>query len=218
MLSRRYLAAALALLVALSAIPAYAVPVSVGDKREQAQRIKSQVDALDDKVEVAAEDYNEAYEQHAAIAAKIKSTQAELDKTNARIGTLQTHLAVRASSMYRSGPAGFVEVLLGAKDFDELATTWDLLTDMNEREARDVSDLKEARATAERYQKDLATQEAAAAEKVAEMKAKKSAIEAQLSERKSMLTGLENEIAAIEAAEEARAAAAARASSSFWAA
>ncbi|MHB9002485.1 MAG: C40 family peptidase [Coriobacteriia bacterium] len=146
--------------------------------------------------------------------AKIKRTQAELDKANARITTLQGHLSVRAKSMYRSGPVGIVEVLLGANDFDEFAATWDFLKNLNQQEAESVSELKETKAKAEQYKNDLADQEASAAKTVDEMAAKKRAIQTKLNNRKGMLAGLENEIAALEAAEaaaEARALAAASA-------
>lgn len=195
----------------MGAVPAYAAP-SLTDKRDQARTVKTQIDALDSKVEIAAEAYNDANIKHKAILSKIKSTQTELDAANARIGTLQTHLNIRANSMYRSGPTGFLEVLLGAEDFEEFATTWDLLRDMNEREASDIASLKETRAKAEGYKKDLATQEAASKSTLELMASKKKSIEAQLASRKKMLSGLESEVAAIEAEAEARARAAAAAS------
>ncbi len=202
--TKTIIATSLVCIMLMGAVPAYAAP-TLTDKRGEASRIKAQVDALDDKVEIAAEAYNEADDRHDAIIAKMGRTQADLDKANARIGVLQTQLTVRASSMYRSGPAGFIEVLLGAEDFAEFATTWDLLRDMNERDALGVADLKETRAKAERYKKDLADQEAESKKVVNLMASKKKAIEKQLAQRKSMLSGLENEVAALEAEAEARA-------------
>lgn len=115
--------------------------------------------------------------------------------------------------MYRSGPVGIVEVLLGANDFDEFAATWDFLKNLNEQEADSVSELKDTRAKVEGLKKDLAGQEAAAAKTVDQMAANKADIKGKLAEQKSLYAGLENEIAALEAAEaaeEARALAAAR--------
>jgi len=195
----------------MGVVPAHAAP-TISDKRDEARTVKTQIDALDAKVEVAAEAYNEASDKHDAIVAKIASTQKELDKANARIDTLQGHLSVRATSMYRSGPTGFLEVLLGSEDFEQFATTWDLLREMNDREAADVAALKDTREKAERYKKDLATQEAASKKVVDQMATKKKSIEKQLAQRKSMLKGLESEVAALEAEAEARARASAAAS------
>lgn len=205
------MALVVALTVAFSAIPAYGVPL-VSDKRAEAQRVKAQVDELDTKVEIAAEAYNEANAVHQTLVAEINETEAQLAKTTARIETLQGYLAVRTNSMYRSGPTGFLEVLFGAEDFEQFAATWDLLREMNEREAANVSELKAARVEAERMKAELAEREAQAKAVLDQMAANKASIEAQLAERKRMLSGLESEIAAIEAAEAARAAAAARAS------
>jgi cell wall-associated NlpC family hydrolase len=102
-------------------------------------------------------------------------------------------------------------VLLGASDFEQFAATWDVLRDINERDAQSISALAKARAEAEAAEKQLAAQEEEAKKAVEQMASKKASIEAQLAERKRMLSGLEDEIARIEAAERARAEAAARA-------
>lgn len=183
----------------------------MSDKRDEAIRVKKQVDNLDAKVEVAAEAYNEAYAAHSKLVSQIDSTKSKLKKTNKRIDELQTMLSTRANSMYRNGPLSFVEVLLGANDFGELAATWDLLTDLNRRDADATVELKEARAEAEAHAKELGAREVEAKKVLDRMAAKKRSIEKDLADRKRMLTGLESEIAAIEAADRARAAAAAAA-------
>ena len=207
---RTSIALAMALVLVVGALPAYAVP-SISDRRDEAVRVKAQIDELDRQVEVAAEAYNEANAEHKGIVSRISKTQEQLDKTNARIGTLQTHLSVRASSMYRSGPLSFLEVLLETEDFEDFASTWDLLRDMNEQEASDVASLKVARAEAQKAKKQLAADEAEAKKVLDKMAANKRAIEGKLADRKSKLNGIESEIAALESAEQARAAAAARA-------
>ena len=191
-----------------SALPAHAVPTS-SDKRAEASRVKSQIDELDRKVEIASEAYNEANAKHAALVADIQETQSRLDAANARIAELQGMLSTRANSMYRSGPLSFVEVLFGATSFEEFSSTWDVLTDINDSEAEAVAELKVTRAEAERSREELAAREAEAKTVLNQMASNKSSIEAQLSTRKSMLSGLESEIAQLEAAESARQAAAA---------
>ncbi|MDZ4063441.1 MAG: hypothetical protein U1E22_02130, partial [Coriobacteriia bacterium] len=67
----------------------------MSDKRDEAIRVKKQVDNLDAKVEIAAEAYNEAYATHADLVSQIGSTKAKLKKTNKRIDELQTMLSTR---------------------------------------------------------------------------------------------------------------------------
>jgi len=201
-------AAVVAVLVGVA--PAVAAP-TVSDKQAEARRVKSQIDELDRKVEIAAEAYNEANMKHAAIVADIQETQAELDAANARIGELDVMLSTRAESMYRSGPLSFLEVLLDASSFEEFASTWDLLTDINAGDAEAIAELKAVRREAERTANVLADREAEAKAVLDQMTANKNAVESQLAERQRLLAGIEGEIQALEAAEQARAEAAARA-------
>jgi len=189
--------------------PALATPGS--DKREQARQVKQQVDALDEKVEIAAEAYNEARSKHQKLTSEMEATRARIAEQSAIIDDLQSSLNARAGSIYRTGRLSFLEVLLGARDFDQFATVWDVLRDINERDAESITALSQARAEARAAEEQLASQEAEAKQVVEQMAANKASIESQLAERKRMLSGLEAEIARIEAAERARAEAAARA-------
>jgi len=194
---------------ALSAVPAFGSPAAT--KREEARQVKQQIDALDIEVELAAEEYNEARIKHQALVADIAETQTRIAETAAVIDDLQDRLGSRAESMYRNGPLSFLEVLLGARDFDQFATVWSLLRDMNDRDASDVEELAAARLELQAAEKRLEEQEAVANAVVDRMAENKAAIERKLADRKRKLAGLEAEIAAIEAAERARAEAAARA-------
>ncbi len=200
--TRRNVVCALLLSAALliNATPAVAVPSS---KLDQARAVKSQVDALDARVERASERYNEAADKHAKLLVQKRAAEKKLKKVRARMDVVQKHLNVRARSMYRSGPMGFVDVLLGAQSFDEFAATWDVLRDLNESDAASVAELKSLRAEAKAAHKTLAAKEKAASHQVAIMRTNRNAILDKLAERKRKLAGLESEIAALERAEEA---------------
>lgn len=195
------------------AAPASGVPLD--DKRAQAAQIKTQIDALDQQVEIASEDYNEAKSRYDTITAEVKKTEKRLGELTARQDELEGHLASRVTSMYRSGPLGTLELLLGTTSFEQFASTWDVLQDMNTNDASRVAELKRTRADVIVAQEELAGQQAAAKTEFDTMKARKTAIEAQLAERTRMLSGIESEIAAIERQQEEaarrRAAAAAKA-------
>ncbi len=193
----------------LGALPAFATPAA--DKREEARAVKAQVETLDREVEVAAEAYNEARLNHENLTVEIEATQALIAEQNEVIETLQDSLEGRAASMYRTGPLSFLEVLFGARDFEQFAATWDFLRTLNEREAASIEALAAARAEAQAAEERLAVQQTEAKAALDTMAANKAEIEGRLAERKRMLSGLEAEIARIEAAERARAEAAAQA-------
>jgi len=188
------------------AVPAHGV--TLAEKRAEAARIQAQVDELDTQVEVASEEYNEAKVRYEEISAAVKANEARLAELVARQDTLQSKLATRVQGMYRQGALGYIEVLLGAASFEEFATVWDLLQDMNTADAATVAELRKTRAEVERVKEELAVQQAEAKAEADTMAAKKTAVERQLDERKRLLSSVKQEIQAI-LDEQARAAAAA---------
>ncbi len=183
-----------------SAVPAFAVPAS---KMAQARAVKSQIDTLDERVERASERYNEAAEKHAKVLKQKRAAAKKLKKVTKRMGVVQRHLNTRANNMYRTGPMAFVDVLLGAESFEEFSATWDLLRDLNSDDAAAVAELKSLRIKAKAAHRELTAKEKATAAQAAVMRRNERSIRAQLAQRKSKLAGLEREIAALKAAEEA---------------
>jgi len=160
---------------------------------------------LDHKVEVASEDYNLAKSKHAALASQRDKAAARAAKAEKRIDTLQKHLGTRATGMYRTGQLGFLDVLLGAKSFEQFARTWELLKQLNQSDVDAVIEMKKARAVAVAARKEYTAKAAAANKQVGVMASKRASILTQLSTRKARLSGIESQVAALEAQEEARA-------------
>jgi cell wall-associated NlpC family hydrolase len=207
--NKRLVAALLAVVVfVFAAAPAWASPIN--DKRARAIQVKAQVDALDAKAELATEDYDAAASAYHDLNVKVANIEARISHIKAQTGVLQTSLDSRADVMYRSGPLGVLDVLLGTTTFDDFAATWDLLNDMNKTEARTVATLKSLRAEADAARADLKVAQSAAKSSYDTMSARRSSILGDLAARKSMLHGLESEIASLEAADQARRAAAER--------
>ena len=103
-----------------------------------------------------------------------------------------------------------IDVLLGAESFEEFSTTWDVLKDLNQSDAAATSEMKNVRADYKEALGEVAAKEKAAKQQVKIMASNKKQVEAQLSERKSKLAGIEAEVRALQAREEAARAAAAR--------
>lgn len=199
-------------MILTATLPAFGAPID--DKRGQAAQIASQIEELDTQLEVAAEDYNEARSAYDAVSAEVASNEAKAAELTARQDQLEGNLAVRVTGMYRQGPLGALELLLGSTSFEEFAITWDLLQDMNNHDAAQVSELKRTRAELQTVLERLAIQQAEAKAHADVMAARKGEIEGQLAERQQLLSGVEAEIAQIvreQEAARARAAAAAAA-------
>ena len=203
-----------AVILLASAVPGHATPLD--DKRSEAELARDAVEQLDVELEIAAEDYNEAAMVYEAASARVAENEARLASLNESIGVLETRLGSRAVDMYRDGPLGILEVLLGAGSFAEFAATWDMLMEVSASESAEAADLKAARAEAETAEAELASARAEAEAGLEGMSARKAEVESALAERRSILTGLEDEVADLEAEErraQEAAAAAARAAS-----
>lgn len=186
-------------------VPSYAVATPTNDRREQAVKVKAQIDALDEKVEIASEDYNEANSAYQAVTAQVKKTTERLNGLKARQKELQGHLDTRVSGMYRQGPLGFLEILLDANSFEEFSTTWDVLKQLNEQDAQAVAELKATRIEVAKANTELKKSQSEAKAQRDIMAKRKATIEGQLAERQRLLKGIESEIARLEAAAEAAA-------------
>jgi cell wall-associated NlpC family hydrolase len=186
----------------LPASVALASPVS--DKKAEAVRIEAQVSALDSKAEAATEDYDQARIAYDALHAKVVKVQTSLASINARTDVLQTSLDVRVDAMYRSGPLGFLDVLLGSATFDDFAATWDFLNEQNKEEAATVASLKVLHVAQAAAEADLKTAEAGAKKVYDTMAARRSEILAADAKAKALLKGVQAEVAALQAADNAR--------------
>lgn len=194
-----------------TAVPSFGAPVD--DKREQARQVAGQIDELDTQLEIAAEAYNEAKSAYDAVSAEVAANEARAAELTARQDQLEVNLATRVTGMYRQGPLGTLELLLGANSFQEFATMWDLMQDMNTNDSSRVAELKRTRVELQETLAQLAVQQAEAQAQAEAMKANKTSVEGQLAERQRLLQGIEAEIAEIRRQQEEaarRAAAAAR--------
>jgi peptidoglycan DL-endopeptidase CwlO len=209
--NRRYRIGALVISLALFFAATPAAADTISDKKAQAASVGAQISALNTKAEIAAENYNRAAFRYSKLTSEVHTTQSKLSQIHTRMGKLQTRLDTRADHMYRTGPLGFLEVLLNAKTFDDFNTSWDLLTNMSNRDAATVSDLRQTKRESEVAYMTLRRSQTAAAQQKAQMASNKSAVEDKLSQRRTLLNGINAQIRSLIAAQQAAEAAAARA-------
>lgn len=204
----RFRPAVLVVLVAVILAPhpvvAQAAPQSLSARREQALRVRSQIAALDQQLEIVVERYNQANEALALTGQAVRDTQTDLVRTRRRLRVRQAALARRVEGMYRAGDVGFVDVVLATSDFMDFLERMDMLTRIGDADAETVAEIKVAKKALERRKRDLAAQLAERKVVAAQVSADKEAIESRLAERERMLAGIKDEIAALEREEAAR--------------
>ena len=215
-LSRRaFIGAPLAGTAALTLSPTIALAKpTAAEKQAEAENALNQLNAMQEKLDVASANYFTALDEQQQAQAKMDEAQARIDEANGQIDDLQGKLGSRARSMYRTGSATFLDLLLGATTFQAFTSNWDLLNDMNQDDADMVQQTKDLKAEVEQQKAEYAEQERVAAEKAQEAAEVKAQAEALVDQMQNTYDSLSAEAAQLlaeeEAAREAAAAAAAR--------
>ena len=197
-------------IVALTVAPAFADATAA--KRAQATAVQAQIDSLNTRAEVATERYDQASQHYADLTVKVRSTEQRIGELKSRQTKLQSHLATRAGTMYRTGGAlGGLEVLLGARTFQDFIATLRVLESMNRQDASTVKGLKQAKAEATTARATLVAAQSQAKVQKNQMAASEQAVKSELAAKQTVLSGLNADILAMLAAQQRAEAAAAHA-------
>jgi len=159
---------------------------------------------MSDALEMQIEEYNRVAESLDATREQIRVTQADLRAAVQTLAAAQTKLAERATGIYKQGPSGMLEVLLGTTSFDDFVTRLDLLMRINRADARMVAEVKDAKATVEATERTLTTREAEQVALKREAESRAEAIKVEIRRQEGYLASLEGEIKQLIAEEQER--------------
>jgi peptidoglycan DL-endopeptidase CwlO len=192
--------------VALLAAPAaHATPGSISSKEAQAQSVLAQIQGLDANLERAVDAYNLANEKLGRIESDLRENKLELQLARKNLKRSQTRLSARLVEMYTSGNENTgLDVLLGASSIDDLISRLDTMDRVSDQSTEVLRQVKVYRAAVKQRRARLQTAHVQQAELVAERSAQKASIEGQLAERQHMLSSIKDQIADMQAAEQAR--------------
>jgi len=201
MTGRRSAVLGLALLFAgllLVALPSPASAATLAQKKAQARTIMKQLDELDVKMEIAVEQYNAAAGKLAAVNEKIRENERNLTIARYNLLVAKDTLESRAVAMYKQQPVDLLDVVLATSSFDELITQLDMLNRLGQSDIRVVDSIAKYEGSIEDAQTALGTDRRAAERLLAERTSQKQVIERALQQRKSLLKGVEDQIADLE--------------------
>ena len=206
-----FFAVVLAVGLAIPASSAFASPAD--DKQAEANAALEKLNAYQAELDEASANYQNALQEQLDAEAKVEEANQQIEEKTAEIEQYQEQLSTRARDMYRSGDTSFIDVILGASSFEEFATTWNILEDLNQNDADLVENTKTAREELEAAKTEAEEQAKVASDKAAEAKSVADAADAKAAEMQSVYDGLSAEAAALveqeQAAEESAQAAAA---------
>ncbi|MEG0375240.1 MAG: NlpC/P60 family protein [Raoultibacter sp.] len=198
---------------------AFADDPTAEEKLAEADAVRARVTAMQDELATASDNYYKALDEKLTAEQAVRDAQDRIDAATGEINDLQNKLGYRARSMYREGSTSFLDVLLGSSTFDELATGWDLLNQLNENDAEMVQETKDLRTEIEEAKVILEEQQALATQKEQEALEVKEGAEATVGNLQTLLAQLDAEAIALlekeQAEERARVIAAAQARKTY---
>ena len=210
-LSRRaFIGSAAVFGAAMALAPRTAFAETAAEKQAEADAVMNQLVSLQADLEQASNDYYGALEQQQAAEQAMEAEQVKIDDATQKIDSLQSRLSDRARTMYRNGPSGFMDFVLGATTFNEFTQNWGLLNDLNDEDADMVAQTKQLRSDLQVSRDNYAADEAKAAQQAAaaaEAKDRASALVQQAQESYNQLSAEAQELLEQEQAAAALAAA-----------
>lgn len=167
---------------------------ATADKYEEARELKGTIASLSASLDNAADKYSEAQSELAETEEDIADTRVHLAETKARLRRTQRHLNKRVKGIYRNGNIDFVEVVLGAKTFDQFLVRMELLRRIGLSDAKLLRRIKQLKREIEGTYAKLRVQKQRQAKITARLKKTTDDIQAKLSEKQQMYDQVQVEI------------------------
>lgn len=207
---------ALSLGLALSLFPASALGVTAAEKQAEVRSVSAQLDALNEELALAVDNYNLANRNHEHALAEVEACQERINEAQDKIDSLQDRIGTRATSMYRAGAMSYLDVLMGVGSFDDFATVWDTLNTLNADDSELVVSCRQAKMELDAAKEELDAKQEEARQQLEVAESYKTDIEAKTSRYESIYNGLSAEYQDLLAQEQAAQSQAAAAASTAY--
>jgi cell wall-associated NlpC family hydrolase len=197
------------LLVATAALTAAAAatadPGTIASKQAQAEQVLAQINDIDHSLEGAIQAYDGATWHLGIIQKQQRVNRHDLHVARSNLRYAQKALAKRLVALYTSDTGNTtIDVLLGAKSLDEILNRLDAANRVSAQDAQVISEVTSFRKLVDHERAVLKRAHDDQVRIVAERRAQKVHIEAQLQERRSLLASIKGQIAQLQAQEHAR--------------
>lgn len=200
------MALALLLVVSLAPTQAFGVPSTpeIAAKQAEAVTAQAELDRMNADLEVQIEQYNAITEALEETQGEIRRTELDLEAATRDLASARRTLAKRASSIYKNGGGGVLEVFLGARSFEDFVVRMDLVVRISRSDAHTVAGVKDAKSRVEATERALQQRQAEQTALLAEAAGRASRIEADMRTQEQFVSRLEGEVRTLIAQEEDR--------------
>ncbi len=170
----------------------------------QAQKLKRELDALDDKLSMTTERYNEANSDLTKTKNEIAANEKYLSKSKTDLANYQVALNNRVEEMYKYGEVSLLDVLIGAESFEDLMIQMDLIERISLSDAEMIQAITVKRAEIEKNKAALKEKKKKQEKLVEQIGDERVKIANQLTSRNTLYNRIKGELSALEASESSR--------------
>jgi peptidoglycan DL-endopeptidase CwlO len=192
------------ILVALVAAASASAQSPISAKRAQAEQVYAQVQALDASLGAADERFNLANVRLTQVKHDMVVNQHELKVAKKNLSRSQAMIAQRLVTLYTTPQASTLEVILGASNLDDMLTRVDSANKVSSLDTEVLDEVNTFKTSVKRHGLALAKARFEAKHLVAQRAAERRSFARQLSERRTLLSSINGQIAALEAAQQAQ--------------
>ena len=183
-------------------------PVSVlatpGSNRAKLARLKNQVDSIDRQIEILDEDFLGAKLKLDKTRNKVFLNSRQLKSNTRKLSFSKKVLQKRIRSMYINNEQTSIGFIFETKTFNELITNLDFISRVGESDTRLVNKIFHLTKKNERNKRNLANNLKIQTALVNKLAQKKTAINAEMSRKRSLIGGLESDLRTYARAQERR--------------
>ena len=187
----------------VSAAPAVSTP-TIRSKQAEAVRAEERLSDLADLAEQRYQDYLSVTGQLDKTRAEIAVNERDLEAATAALVEARARLGSRADSIYRTGPAATLEVLMGTQSITDFLSRVDLMAAIGRSDAELVTEVRDARFKVEQARTALDVRESELSALRIQAAQRKADVDSAFKQQRDYLTSIRGEIARLVKAEQAR--------------
>ena len=163
-------------------------------KQARLDAFNAQLDALDNELEIASQEYNASADQLAQMKNRVQVATSDLKNAQDAYALQTEILGKRASSMYKDGTLGGMEVLLDSKSVGDFMARVKFLNTIGLADADVASSLKGQKDSLEKQVADLKNTEQQAESLAFEMSARKIEVQLRIADRQQMMASTQSDL------------------------
>ena len=166
-------------------------------KQARVAAFNTELDALDTQLEIASQQYDEAADQLNQVKNQVQVATSDLTKARSAFDTQNEILGERASSLYKDGSLGAMEVLLDSKSLPDFVARVKFLNTIGLADADIAASLKAQRDLMEQQVADLKNAQTTAQSLEFEQKARQIEVMLRIQEREQMMASAQSDLMAL---------------------